>query len=63
MNGSFAVTSASIYGPFLGYSAKRIDAGADGLIRVLWDAVDGTTALWLVDQNGRFLSAGRFGPL
>ena len=44
--------TASLYGPFAGWTAKQIAQGPDGHARLLWTNTDGRAALWnLADAN------------
>ena len=61
---SLGVSSTSVYGgaSLPGWQVEALDAGSDGLLRVEWNRADGTAALWLVNADGTFNSAGAFGP-
>lgn len=42
---SFGVTASPLFGPVAGWTAERLAAGSDGLIRVFWLNVDGSVAI------------------
>ena len=42
------------YGPYPGWRATTLAAGADGVARILWTKTDGSAALWRVDASGNF---------
>ena len=43
--------SGAAYGPYPGWTAKTIARGADGAARVLWQNMDGSTVLWVMDSS------------
>lgn len=50
------------YGPYEGWTAQAMAAGADGLTRLLWNNEDGSAALWLL-AAGRNQASYRLDPM
>jgi len=55
-------TSSGPYGPFSGWNVRAVADGSDGLTRVLWNHLDGSTALWLLGPTGNQASL-LYGPV
>src|SRR5262249_15899470 len=51
------------YGPYSGWSPNAVADGPEGLTRVLWNNLDGSAALWLVDAQGGNRASHQFGPV
>jgi hypothetical protein len=58
---SMNVVASFAYGPG-SFVARRIDVGADGTIRLLWNATDGTADLWLINADGSIRAQQGYGP-
>ena len=50
------------YGQYLGWKAKSLADGPDGLSRVLWMKTDGTMSLWSLDNTTAQYTHFEFGP-
>ncbi len=50
------------YGPYAGWGATALSVGADEGAHLLWDNLDGTTALWSVDFGSGGFTQGVYGP-
>ena len=50
------------YGQYLGWKAKSLADGPDGLSRILWMKSDGTMSLWSLDNETAQFNHFEFGP-
>jgi hypothetical protein len=46
-----------------GWTPRSLDAGADGMLRLLWDNSNGQSALWLLDSSDNYVSGQGIGAL
>lgn len=53
--------SLTSYGPFAGWTAQTLAAGADGSVHVLWTSTSGQMSLWKVHSDGTYDHA-EYGP-
>jgi photosystem II stability/assembly factor-like uncharacterized protein len=60
VDGAGNPSSVGLYGPFRGWFPGAAADGSDGLTRVLWNHLNGSTALWLVGSSR--VQAYGFGP-
>src|SRR4029077_4495817 len=56
-------SSAGPYGPYAGWFPSAFADGSDGRAGVLWNNLDGSAALWLVDSQGGNQASYRLGPV
>lgn len=56
------MTTAAIYGPYPGWTAKAIAQGPDGHPRLLWTNTNGQVALWNLADPSPASTAGLYGP-
>ena len=54
--------TASLYGPFPGWTAKAIAQGPDGNARLLWTNTNGQAALWNLADPNPAATAALYGP-
>jgi len=50
------------YGPYPGWSALAVTAGADQVPRILWTKTDGSAALWSVNPSNGTFTQTTYGP-
>lgn len=60
--GGGAIEVDTHFGPYTGWSARRIAVAADNQLRALWTNRDGTAALWVVGNSGALEVNNTYGP-
>jgi hypothetical protein len=63
MNGLVPVETTQILNAGGGWSAKRVqDMNGDGKADIVWENVDGTVAIWLMNGTAMSSGSGILGP-
>jgi hypothetical protein len=62
VDNSFTVTNQQYFGPYAGWRSSALSAGADGVTRLVWDKVDGSVELTLLNADNTLNTSITYAP-